>query len=423
MGDDDVLSALVGGAPTDQQKQAALIQALRGQQQAATLAQMTGDRVLSPFGSNLSRQVQQQAENIGTARQRAAALAEEQAFHQATTEHEQAALEETIRQHNLEHEEKKWQYGIGADGQPDASFDKMVDDIGQLRAPPLNPSATRNPRNFNVMQAVYEKYPGYDGAQWKNKQDTVDAFGKGPQGNLLRSADAGIQHLQNIDAAIDNLHNTPVSFWNQGVNWVKKELGMSVAPTSFDAQKGIVAAEITKFIEGGGTGAGALADRQQLRDDLDSALNPKALHDVVNKWRGLMKGQLDALGNQFQRGTYGTISQDDDKHPFRYLNPATRAALGLPPLEGDAATAAAGGWQGSAGHVSADKAKYKGFSATEVKKPTGGGGPPPDVQEDNNPPPEGQGPGSATPDNPNGRRGRPKNRPYSEDDYAPAVER
>lgn len=337
-GSGDIYGALMGNPPTSDEQTQALISALRGQKLVGQLGMLSGDPFAGGVGKQLDTSSDQQAENIGQQRRSALQMANQQAFQQAQISHmaaeeqqSQASLAETIRQHNLENRQKQQALGINPDsGQMDPQFSKMVDDIGQLRAPALNANATRNPRNFNVMQAVYEKYPGYDGSQWQNKQRTVDDFGSsGKSGILLKSADAGIQHLGNIDTAIDNLQNTPVSFWNSGVNWVKKEMGLSVAPTSFDAQKGIVAAEITKFIEGGGTGAGALADREQLRNDLDSSRSPAQLHDVVAKWKGLMAGQIHALGDSFQRGTYGTIPQGDAKHPFTTLSGATKDALGI----------------------------------------------------------------------------------------------
>jgi hypothetical protein len=395
---DDIYSAIMGNAPTNEEQTQALVQALRGQKLIGQLGMLSGDPYVGKVGQQLDTSSDTQAQQIGQERLRQTAAANEKAFRDAQIENMQAerenaksTLEETMRFHNMEHQEKMAALGISSDGTRDASFDKMVDDIGQLRAPPLNASNTRNPRNFNIMQAVYEKYPGYDGSQWQNKQSTVNKFTEGPEGRLLRSADAGIQHLHQIDQGIDDLKNTPVSFINAGVNWVKKEMGLSVAPTSFDAQKGIVAAEITKFIEGGGTGAGALADRQALEHDLDTAGNPAALHQVVAKWRGLMAGQLHALGNQYARGTYGTIGMEDDKHPFHYLNPETRSALGIPDTKEHGAS---GGW--------ADDPRYKGMKVTRVDQPAATT--PTPVQP-------GQDPNSATPDNPMGAKGRPPNPP------------
>lgn len=59
----DPIQALISGAPTDNDKLAAMSAALRKQNTIGQIAQLSGDRVLAPLGQNLSQQ------SVGTAQQ------------------------------------------------------------------------------------------------------------------------------------------------------------------------------------------------------------------------------------------------------------------------------------------------------------------------------------------------------------------
>jgi hypothetical protein len=97
----DMYSALVGGAPTDQQSQMALAQALRRQSQLGQLGQLSGDRVLAPAGENMVADAQKGATSISNERARQAAQAQALTFHNDQQQHEADALAQQMKIANM----------------------------------------------------------------------------------------------------------------------------------------------------------------------------------------------------------------------------------------------------------------------------------------------------------------------------------
>jgi hypothetical protein len=61
----DIYSALIGEPPTEEEKLRALASQLRMRNNQGMVGQLTGDRVLAPFGQNLSKTANTQAEDLG----------------------------------------------------------------------------------------------------------------------------------------------------------------------------------------------------------------------------------------------------------------------------------------------------------------------------------------------------------------------
>lgn len=331
---DDIYAALTGAAPTTGEQRNALIQALRGQKLMGQLGSLTGDPVIAPVGQNLMKGADTGAEQIGQLGLSQTRAAQEKAFQTAemghmTAEEDQAknVLAETIRQHNLESQAKKWEFGIGEGGQRDSTYQNIIDKIGKYEMAPLS-TAGRNPRNLNIMGDVAAAYPDFDDTFYNNRKKTVQAFGgSGAKGDLVRSADVGVQHLGVLEDAVTALDNVgkgglPVEAWNSAKNYVKQKLGLSTAPTDFAATKKIVSDEITKFIIGSARAGGAVYDRQGMEAELNAAMTPQALRGVVKKWTDLMHGQITGLQREYEVNTHNTDFETK-------LSPETRTRLGL----------------------------------------------------------------------------------------------
>jgi hypothetical protein len=100
--DDDLYSALIGGVPSDPQRQMALASALRRQNLLGTLGEATGDRVMGPAGQHIAAQATSGAEDLGKLRQAQMAQQIEQQFHQDEMTRQNASLAEEIRSHNMQ---------------------------------------------------------------------------------------------------------------------------------------------------------------------------------------------------------------------------------------------------------------------------------------------------------------------------------
>lgn len=331
MADADIYSQLVGGTdPTLQQQ--TIADALRRQRSMGLVAQVSGDPVLEGMGAQMQQGANQQAQEAAAEREKQQAFAlqasqqaQEKQYQTGELSQQQAALSESIRQHNLEHSTQLLQLGIDPDtGKPDPTFQTMVDAIGRYDKAPLNASASRNPRNLNIMSAVYNQYPDYDDTFYSNKKKTVDAFGGGgPQGQTLRAADVGVQHLGVLGNAVTALNNGQIPLFNKVINEGKYQLGLSTAPTDFAATKKVVSDEIAKFVTATNAARGtAVFDRKEMEDEMNAANNPQMLNGVIQHWQGLMKGQIMGLKNEYEVNT--RLGDFNNK-----LAPATRQYLGL----------------------------------------------------------------------------------------------
>lgn len=144
------------------------------------------------------------------------------------------------------------------------------------------------------------------------------AFSTGKQGDMLRSFNVSISHLNTLDNLVDALGNGDVKLINKASNTFKEQFGQA-APANFNAAKSIVGDEIIKAIIGGG---GALADRENAQNQIDRAESPQQLKGVIKTYKELMGGQLKGLKKQYE-DTTGRKDFDDR------LSPETKQELGL----------------------------------------------------------------------------------------------
>ena len=142
---------------------------------------------------------------------------------------------------------------------------------------------------------------------------SVKDFSTGQQGNMVRSFNVAISHLNTLDGLVDALGNGDTQVINKASQAFKQQFG-SAAPTNFDAAKAIVGDEIVKAIVGGG---GALADRENAQNQINRAESPEQLKSVIKTYKELMGGQLKGLKKQYEdttgRKDFDTRLSDDTK--------------------------------------------------------------------------------------------------------------
>lgn len=91
----DLYEYLISGTP-EQAQIPALVEQLRKRQQFGALGQLTGDKVLAPFGQGLSRQTDQYAQQLQDTRQRDADNAQTKRYQDAQISHQEAVLRATL---------------------------------------------------------------------------------------------------------------------------------------------------------------------------------------------------------------------------------------------------------------------------------------------------------------------------------------
>jgi hypothetical protein len=139
----------------------------------------------------------------------------------------------------------------------------------------------------------------YDQTQFNARNKAVSAFSTGKQGDTVRSFNVLVSHLDVLKDAADALNNKDQQAFNRVKNIIASATG-NPAPTNFDSVKQIVADELTKAVTGS---AGALGDRTEIANNVNSANSPAQLMGVIQQYQHLAAGQLHGLKVQYESST------------------------------------------------------------------------------------------------------------------------
>jgi len=173
------------------------------------------------------------------------------------------------------------------------------------------------PRGNALMAMVQQINPQYDETQYGVRVASTKDFAV-KNGNVVRSLNVAVQHLDTLQAASDALNNGNVPVLNAIAQRWAQATG-SALPTNFNAVKDMVMGEVTKATIGS---AGASGDRDKAQGILSNANSPAQLAGAIYQVKQLMGGQLKGLARQYEANTQRT------DFASRYLDPHTAAVLG-----------------------------------------------------------------------------------------------
>jgi hypothetical protein len=180
--------------------------------------------------------------------------------------------------------------------------------IAGYRLAPLSAQAMRTPYGQQVMAKVFELNPDYDQSKWQGRLRGEVAFTAGKEAAGIRFFSVAIDHLGTMQEASEALAGHDVQRLNRLQNAIATELGYE-GPVDFNFVKSVVGSEVSKAIIGG---VGALADREELRVNLDDANSPEQLLGVIRFAKKLMAGQLS--GYRLQAKNFGMSAEEFDRH-------------------------------------------------------------------------------------------------------------
>ena len=266
--------------------------ALLGAQAQLGSAQSQRQAALAGFGQHLQGQDVSIQEANQKALHDAAALQEQAALRKTT-------LAQTAEFKNAELDLKRQMYGLGnsADEQdPRAGYHQM---LANYEAPAPSP---RSPSFASDIAAAKKYNPDFNVANYQEAQRAKVAFGSGKQGDTIRSFNTGLSHLDTLSDLTDALNNGQVPIINRVANTAATQIGLTAAPTNFNAAKEVVGNEIVKAITGAG---GGVADREKAQQTLGAANTPEQLKGVIETYKNLMAGQLNGLKRQYESSTFG----------------------------------------------------------------------------------------------------------------------
>jgi len=199
--------------------------------------------------------------------------------------------------------------------------------------PPLGNGKRASEARLQVMNRVAEM-TGTDAAAGAsnivgNQQNTLAAkkalndFTSGISARRVTANNTAINHLETMDKLAADLNNRDTRIFNAAGNAFATATGQT-APTSFDAAKQLVAAEVIKAVVSNG---GGVTERQEAAQNFSRANSPQQLREVINTYRVLLGGQLESLEGQYKAGT----NRDDFRTKF--LTPNTQKVLPAAPAK------------------------------------------------------------------------------------------
>jgi len=206
---------------------------------------------------------------------------------------------------------------IAGNWQAAASFGRSPQMLGQL--------------DTALLEAMNEHVPPLTGRDVARAKVEFAAYAQGVKafeagGKLeptIRSLDVVTDHLSTLrDAAEQVAQGEAVP-----LNRIRNALGLQAGapgPATFDAIKGIVAAEIEKAVSGGG---GAVSDRDDLKENLDKARSPEQLLSVITGYQDLMRGQVNGLRSSYNR-VQTLMDLPHRNFDSLFISPRTQAMLG-----------------------------------------------------------------------------------------------
>jgi hypothetical protein len=192
----------------------------------------------------------------------------------------------------------------------------LLQAIAQGRAKPPQPGSRFGQA---LAEDLARAFPNTDTTVFATRQQTMNAFARGPEARTTRSLNVAIDHLGVLHDAALALESGNVPLFNKlSQRWQTATGGP--LPNNAKAVAGIVADEVVKAVVGSG---GALADRQDLKATLDTAGSPAQVKGITRSYISLMAGQANGLRQQYEQGTGNTDFG-------RFLNPTTRKLLNIP---------------------------------------------------------------------------------------------
>lgn len=168
--------------------------------------------------------------------------------------------------------------------------------------------ALQKPYWQQMISSVAQYDPTFNQSDYNARAKTRAAFTSGKQAQNIASYNTAIDHLAQLDDAITNLGNTPLSWVNAPAQTLGNLVGdphTKSAIATFNTKKGAAATELVNAFRGSG---GAEADIQYWLKQLNQADSPDALHSVTQSAAHLLGSRITALQDEYNTGM-GTSNQ------------------------------------------------------------------------------------------------------------------
>lgn len=203
---------------------------------------------------------------------------------------------------------------------PDQKYADKVRAIAEGREPFPQGQIMRSPYGRKLGEDVLAFDPSFDAVNYGSREKTRKDFTSGKSAANLTSFNTTISHLDSLARAAEKLENTNFPLWNTLANKVAGSYDpkFQAAAKEFQAARTAVADELTRSFRGSG---GNVHDIKAWEATINAADSPAALRSAIKQAAELLRGRIDAVGDQYNRGMNTT------KDPLELLNPKSAEAF------------------------------------------------------------------------------------------------
>lgn len=159
--------------------------------------------------------------------------------------------------------------------------------------------STKGGHREQLLELASQYDPTFDQKNYNTQSSAINKFATGTQGNVTRSLNVAIEHIETARRLGDALQNGNMQVFNKMAQEFAKQTG-SPTPTNFDSVKNILADEIVKGVVGG---PGSAEDRASMADKIKNSASPQQLSQQFDTLTEMLGGQLRGLGKQYEGAT------------------------------------------------------------------------------------------------------------------------
>jgi len=172
-----------------------------------------------------------------------------------------------------------------------------------------------------IRDAVHAADPQFDAVNYNARLKARQSFTSGKDRDNLKSFNTTIGHLEELDKAVGDLHNSNFPAWNKYVaNPVAEQFDPKYQASlkRFQAARTAVSDELTRAFRGSG---GNVHDIIQWENAINSADSPEALRSAIRTAANLLESRISSVGDSYN-AAMGTT-----KDPLELLTPHAREAF------------------------------------------------------------------------------------------------
>jgi hypothetical protein len=178
--------------------------------------------------------------------------------------------------------------------------------------------ALKSPYWQQMLSAVSQYDPSFDGVNFNARASTRKDFTSGKSAQNIKSLNTAIGHLGALDSQIGGTASHSFTPLNAAENYLSSTLGGDAGPTRFSQTAGALASELTAVFRGSG---GAEADVKRYLAELNPNASLEQKKAAVQNITELLSSRLAAIGDQYNKG----LGRTED--PLSLLDPKAAGVL------------------------------------------------------------------------------------------------